>query len=373
MLEVQKYLLSGHTVAELQDWLKLKVAYSKSLPLMILDYSQTDSPKSHPIVEECRGLTLHTQTFEVVSKLMNRFHEYGQLADRMKRFDWSSCIGWDKKDGSLFRLFHFADRWMIGTRFSFGDHPVDATGITWEELFLKATGFPNLQIFERVLDPQKGYAFELCSLHNKVVQTYEYPRAFLLSVFKGGLELSDEEADKAAALIDVPRPTKYIFRNIGEADAHNSQMSSFDPTYEGLVLKDKNNERWKRHTETYQALHRMMGGDGVDKTNPYIPRNLLPFVMTGRREFIVAQHPSAAEYFDKAQKKVDQAFKNLYLTWQECHAIKDQKTFAQAVTERTRFSGILFRLRREKGDAQTTEDLKKAWMESEDLILKVVF
>jgi hypothetical protein len=44
-----------------------------------------------------------------------------------------------------------------------------------------------------------------------------------------------------------------------------------------------------------------------------------------------------------------------------------------AIKPKTRFTSILFQLRKELGKDQTEEALRKKWKESGDLILKVMF
>mgnify|MGYP000921629595 FL=1 len=74
MLEVQKYLKSGKTLEDLKNELAIKTTHHDSLPLVILNYDQIESrPKDHPIVRECRGLTLRSDNFDLVGKSFNRF------------------------------------------------------------------------------------------------------------------------------------------------------------------------------------------------------------------------------------------------------------------------------------------------------------
>ena len=58
MLNVQNYLRSGKTLDDLTDELGIKSTPHENLPLVILNYSQIDSPKTDAIVRECRGLIL---------------------------------------------------------------------------------------------------------------------------------------------------------------------------------------------------------------------------------------------------------------------------------------------------------------------------
>ena len=45
--------------------------------LFVLNYDQIESPKTHPIVQECRSLILDKQ-FNVVSRSFDRFFNFGE-------------------------------------------------------------------------------------------------------------------------------------------------------------------------------------------------------------------------------------------------------------------------------------------------------
>src|SRR6185436_4501314 len=85
-LEVQKVLRSGKTPEELMAELGLRFAYHPTDPLVILNYDQIESPKTHSIVRECRSLVLEMGTWNCVSKSFNRFYNWGEVQDEMKLF-----------------------------------------------------------------------------------------------------------------------------------------------------------------------------------------------------------------------------------------------------------------------------------------------
>lgn len=96
-LEVQKYLRSGKTLENLKAELEIKSNVSGDL--VILNYSQTDSPKAHPIVMECRGLVLEMGTWNLVMQSFSRFFNYGENLEITKEFDFSKAIALSKIDG----------------------------------------------------------------------------------------------------------------------------------------------------------------------------------------------------------------------------------------------------------------------------------
>lgn len=59
MLEVVKYLLSGKTLADLQAKYSVTPRRHGKFPnLVLLKYSQINSPMDEPLVQECRGIIL---------------------------------------------------------------------------------------------------------------------------------------------------------------------------------------------------------------------------------------------------------------------------------------------------------------------------
>ncbi len=113
MLNVQKYLKYGKTIEDLAAELGIKSQKHDTLPLVILNYDQIESPKTHPIVRECRGLILNSDTYDLVAKSFNRFFNWGEVADELKLFDFSDFYTSTKEDGSLVTLFYFDDKWFI--------------------------------------------------------------------------------------------------------------------------------------------------------------------------------------------------------------------------------------------------------------------
>src|SRR4051812_20747999 len=119
MLKVQEFLQTK-THDDLTAELGIRVTKHPTLPLVILNYDQIESPKTNPIVRECRALTLHGDTHELISKSFSRFFNWGEVVEEMSLFDFSSFTVQEKLDGSLAKLFFFNGRWHGSTRASFG-------------------------------------------------------------------------------------------------------------------------------------------------------------------------------------------------------------------------------------------------------------
>lgn len=369
MLQVQQFLQTG-TFDDLTNQLGIKVVKHESLPLVILNYDQIESPKCHPIVRECRALVLHADTHQVVGKSFDRFFNWGEVLDEAALFDFSDFAVQSKEDGSLVLLYHFDGRWRVNTRGSFAQDNMQFQSITWEQgIVQKALGVHCLE--ELSLDPSICYVCEFCSLWNKVVRSYPTPTLFLLTAFDRNTlrELTIDECDQIAlACPNFRRPVVYRFKGIDEIQAFLEEQSAADPTFEGVVIRDRHGHRWKLKNPTYLSLHRMKGnGD-----NLFNPKNLLPFILSGEEAELLLYFPEVEEAYRSAKAKVDEAYENLRKVWAEHHAIEVQKDFALAIVGKTKFTGILFQLRKQCGKEQTEADLKNLWKQSADAILKMV-
>jgi hypothetical protein len=369
MLEVQKYLLAGKTYEDLNDELAIKATFHPTLPLVILGYSQIDSPKVNEIVRECRGLTLDSRDNSVVGLCMARFFNWGEVQEEQQLFDFSDFTVQEKCDGSLCTIFNFEGGWYANTRGSFGLDTVQGSQYTWQELFCKALGLKSLH----ELDLNKGltYTCEFCSIYNKIVKTHPEPVMYLLTAFDNSTlqELDPVAVDQLALAARFKRPQRYDFKSIEEIQEFLRQCAETDPTYEGVVLCDKDFRRWKCKSLTYLALHHLRGeGD-----NLFHPKHLLPFILTGEEDELLLFYPETKEAYTEVKCKVLLAYINMLETWIEHKDIEEQRAFAQTIIGKTPFTSILFNVRKKQGKEQKLGDLKKEWREAESLILKAVF
>lgn len=113
-MNTQDYLRSGKTFEDLTSELGINVTKHDTLPLVILNYDQIESPKTHPIVRECRGLVLNSENYSLVARAFSRFYNWGEVAEEMPLFDWKTCIADEKVDG----CFHHSTKlnlWNGGT------------------------------------------------------------------------------------------------------------------------------------------------------------------------------------------------------------------------------------------------------------------
>jgi len=369
MLEVQKFL-QDNSHDELTAQLGIKLTFHETLPLVICNYDQIESPKTHPIVRECRALVLNSQTHELVARSFSRFFNWGEVADEMPLFDFSNFAVQTKEDGSLVLIYFWNGEWHINTRGSFALDNMQFQEFTWRFAILQALGFASMNELDAHLDRSVAYVGEFCSPWNKIVRRYDKPVVYLLTAFRGLNELPHDECDALAADAHMlVRPQRFNFTTMEEVQEFLTEMSASDPTYEGVVIRDVGNRRWKIKSPTYLGLHKLRGeGDNI-----WNPKHLIPFIMTGEADELLTYFPEVEETYRKYEASVNEEYAKLEAVMNSTQGIAEQKDYALAIMGKTPFTGLLFQLRKEHGKTVTAQALRKAWRDSSDTILKFVF
>jgi hypothetical protein len=318
------FLLSGGTLEQLTERLGIKVVLSDDGKRAILNYSQIDSSKRHPIVRECRGLTLEVGTWKVVARGFPRFFNWGEIPEEDEKFDWVDPVVQEKADGSLMLVYKYDGKLRVNTRGSFAQgEPCQGLGKSWEELFWDTSVNPHA--LDEMTTEGMTWVFEFCSPYNKVVRRYDKPTAYLLSCFiNDDRELGPMFCDDAATHMGVERPRRYKART--KADLDNLLALETDPTFEGFVVRDRNERRVKVKSAKYVALHHMKGeGD-----NLFAPKNLVPFILGTPEEKgeLLTYFPEVKETYERLEIEVKMLKEQMLHLWESAKGEPTQKEFA---------------------------------------------
>jgi hypothetical protein len=367
MLAVQEYLKSGKTFDDLHTELGIEVNRSKKLPLVNLNYNQTNSPKTHPIVRECRGLTLRSDDYSLVARSFWRFFNWGEVADEMPLFNWDKATAYEKIDGSLVKFYFFEGEWRVETRGSFADMPMFynewqaqyhnmPVDWTWKQGILVALNMKDLNELDSYLDRSCTYACEFCSLWNKVVKDYPKPVIYQLSRFVGEEEIGPKSV---SCFLDV---RQFPLRNADDVvkfvTAHEGRE------LEGCVVKDDALRRWKIKNPKYLSLHKMKGANGDAL---YHPKSLFPYIMEGEGDELLAVYPEVKDVFRHYKKMVDECYAQLNELYESTKHIENQKEFALAIVGKHKLHGLLFEARKHG------VSLKHTWHACPDYVYKGLF
>ena len=376
-MKIQEYLsTTGNSLDTLSQELGIEVCRHDHLPLVILNYSSFESPRTHPIVRECRGLVLELNSWEVVASCFPRFFNWGEIPEEDQLFDWDTCIAQAKEDGSLGLLYNYKGEWLFNTRGSFADLNIIHASVTWANLFKTAIGINSFNDFNSKLGFDKTYVFELVSPFNQVVRQYPDPAVYLLSTFSKNQELHIQETndiykEMLKSGLQVLQPEIFEFNGPEEAIQHLESLSVEDETFEGYVFRDANNNRIKIKSKTYIELHYTRG----EGNNLFHPRYQIDWILNGETEEIINYFPLVEKSINEHKEIVENAFEDLKQTWEENWQIEDRKEFAEKIMnpKKCRFFGLLFYMRDKYGKNQNLSLLKQMWKESDEFILKLLF
>jgi T4 RnlA family RNA ligase len=360
MLEVQRFLINEmerglskeEAFAELTKQFGIKVqSYDHYVGL---NYDQIESPKSHPIVMECRALVLHRDTLAVARRAFDRFFNYNECPEFYNDFDIGRAKVFEKEDGSLIPMwFDFVKgTWEVGTRsmiFAEGDHIM---GGTFREKIFAAFGIESEEEFQEKmfdLETQYTYIFEYVGPSNRIVRRYEKDEMVLLAIRdkETGNYLSHFEVVGTAYYLQNSqglnvRPVKIY--NMGSFHEIIAAIKELPALEEGYVCFDPvSGKRVKLKNPSYVAIHQMRGEGQLSMKRVY------SLVLENDHEEYLAYYPEDRVHFEPVVAAVKELEKKLHDEWEEVKDIVDQKDFALMVKDLP-FSGVLFMARKRKTD-----------------------
>ena len=360
MLEVQKLLEAkvSSGLSELQAFeclnteLGIKVKHYEDKGITLLDYDQIDSPKSHPIVIECRSLILYTDDFQLVSMKFPRFFNLGENPEYYKDFDWKKSIVFEKLDGSLVGVYCLQGNWYISTRgMAFAEGNNQLGDGTFQQDIIEAFGLSSYdefnERFKSFYDEAFTFIFEYCSPRNKVVTPYDKPIMVLTGITNrdddsnyclGDLKCSCWKMKEVSGL-NVRLPEIYDFNDI---DNLVKKANELEGLKEGFVVWDEaTNKRCKIKSSTYVLAHSLRGNDPVPTR-----KNLLKLVFTGEVDEFVSYFPEWKDDVDSVLLEVETFKVNLNETYDKVKHLESQKDFALAVKD-THGNAFLFSARKQ--------------------------
>jgi hypothetical protein len=358
--KTQKGMEPVQAVASLADELAIRSTFHPLDPLVILNYDQIHSPKKNDIVRDCRGLTLELGSWDVVARSFRRFFNAGEDREGDDRFDWQNFNADAKEDGSLALLYRYQGSWRVNTRGSFALGEIGpGVGMTWEETFYQGLDEMGMD------DLPEGYTFvfELCSPYNRVVRRYDQVTLFLLTAFHNatGTEPSEALLDRWAQLLQVERPRRFSFVSLDDIRCYLEEVEK-DPTFEGVVVRDRYGERLKVKSSRYVALHHLH-----DNGNLFLTKRLLPLILQNEVAEVALCFPEVVEKSFDVVEKLYGPYGRMLAVWEIARGLPTQKEFALFVTKHTKLAAVLFEARKQGREPADV------FRQSESYLLKTVF
>lgn len=310
-LKIQEYLRSGKTLVTLKS--ELGIEYNEYGSLVILNYSQIDSPKTDPIVLECRGLILEKDSWDVICYPLKRFFNHGEVLEITESFDFNKAVGLEKLDGTMVSLFNYKDQWLMSTRGVIENTSyVGMADITFKELFNKtAEQYPD---FWKNLDKQYTYCFELTALENRVVTIY-HERSLHLILMRDVetlKELSIGEFNGWATKLGVSTPKTVSIKNGDEllelakklATLEEGFVAVIDSSYDesGLCFK-----RVKVKNPAYVAIHHLKDRSGRSM------RSFISLIRGNNEAEFLGYFPEFTPLVDQVKKSYNRYLEDIIL------------------------------------------------------------
>lgn len=335
---------------------------------IVLNYNQIESPRFNSIVDECRGLILRKETWEVLARSFNRFYNLceGVQSDKNTtldvqrvatmdgsyqetKMDINGAVIQEKLDGSLISMYFDGEKWCFATRkMAFGEGK-SVFGRTFADVFKSSDEFPSVMNFVSSDDQFKKYTlvFELTGPENRVVTPYEGTHITLIGARfnEYGWEASSSFLDGWAAKMKCPRPKTY---KVYSWENVMSLVSEFPSMQEGVVILFENEKgfmRVKCKNPKYVAIAHMRENGGIS------PKNVLKLVMENEQHEYLKYFECDKKYFDFVEKEYKDVFDRVNRIAAETMSIEDQKTFALTIMKMTKTpieNGILFGIRKGK-------------------------
>lgn len=331
MLAIQQYLFSGKTLNDLESEYSITHKRHGKYPnLVLLKYSQIDSPMSEKIVQECRGIIFdQNNNWKVVSRAFDKFFNYQESL--AAKIDWSTAKVQEKLDGSMMVVYPYNGEWLVQSSGS-----PDASGNVGNTLFTFASLFWQTVKECGLLIPSPEYnvcfTFELMSPYNRVV--VPHTRKSIILIGCRSLDNQNElELESFSNVLNVPCVRSFPLDSIEKI------ITSFDHinplSQEGYVVVDANFNRIKVKHPGYVAIHHAK--DGVSD------KSLLEIIRNGEEAEVVSYFPNLKEVFDSLKEKYENLIEKIIYIWEENKNIKLKKDFALKIKNFS-YSGILFAL-----------------------------
>lgn len=340
-MKVQDYLRSGKTLADLETEYAIKSRVCDELGVVSLNYNQILSLMSERICQECRGLILELETWNVVNKSFDKFFNHGK--QEAATLDWSTARVEEKLDGSLICIYYHRGEWRIASRgVADASGDVGTNGMTFRDLVmttLRGMGIDWVDL-QDLLKRNMCYSFELTGPENRVIVPYWERRLTLLAAWHRETLIESDAANCDIVVWGrIPCVRRYAL-NVSSCEQLAELAAVINPADgEGYVVVDANYNRVKVKSPLYVAASTLVSGLTTTKQH-------LELLMSDKYDDIAALLPDFVRTeIDKVAANVQRMAETIMETYAAIRFIESQKDFAAESTKYP-YSPILFGLRK---------------------------
>lgn len=343
MLNVQKYLLENGIQA-LKDNYGIIVKEYEDEPVIVLNYSQIDSPKNDPITNECRGLILSSDFETVLCRSFDRFFNCGEANETVENLGDYTIL--EKLDGSLINVWFYPKYGSFeastrGTAFAEAETMYGPS--FWEIIENNILDVPIPVLCDN-FNINYTYIFELTSPYNRVVKHHTESKLTLIGIrsnktgeFFSYDELRYFHSSNLSYHKNIELVDKYEFSSIDEIMNKFDDSNPFDEGY--VIWNEKNGHRVKIKNPAYVAIHHLRN-NGV-----LAPKNIVHLVHKNEHEEYLSYFETDREFFQPYIDAYNKMVEDINQLWDTVKDIEDQKTFALHVKDKP-FAGIMFSMKK---------------------------
>lgn len=339
MLAVQNYIKEHGLDALCNNFAINAKRHSKYNNLVLLKYSQLESPLSNPVVQECRGIILdEADDWKVVCYNYKKFFNYSE--PNAAKIDFSKSKIYEKVDGSLMQLYYYNGEWNVatsGTPDASGD--VGDFGFTFAELFW---GVWNELGYSLPKDTNNCYAFELTTQYNLIVVQHQKSDITL----HGGrnLETMKELNPVVEAHTNNWKCVKiFPFDSMDALLEVTNSLNGIEQ--EGFVVVDSSEGEYKRvklKCENYVRLAHLKESCTTSK------RQMLEIIRKNESDEFLSYFPQFTDMYYDIKLKLEHLIGKIEGFYEAVKDIEDRKTFALKVKD-WKYSGAVFAMRFHEG------------------------
>jgi hypothetical protein len=350
MLKIQKYIIENGFEKAVNDFqLKVREYDNK----VLLKYDQLSAPTlmANIEVQECRGLILEKDTWNVMSLAFTKFFNADE--SNAHKVDWNTAHVLEKLDGTLIQVYWdwTNEEWYAGTTGTAegGGEVNNKIGTTFNSLFWD-TVTKQYALNPCMFDKNHVYVFELTTPYNIVVKPHGESSATLLTVRNRVTlkELSWKDLYMVSESLRVPLVKKFDL-NANNVGVLLKTFENMPWSEEGYVVVDANFNRIKIKNPAYVAVHHLKG-----KTAEH---NIITIVKSNEIEEFASTFPERKDELLRLKENYDKLTEKLNNVWFELSTRKpknitreEKKRYAMDVFEvcgkyeLKQFTGLYFGL-----------------------------
>lgn len=349
-LEVLKLINSNRNWREILSQEPYNIIIKDKGQYTLLKYDQLNSDMSNHIVQECRGLIIKPDVFQltsnppiqqykIASMRFTKFFNYGQKEAAKLEFP---CEASEKIDGSLIGVWYDETGWHVSTsgNVDASDAPVnignyqsyrDIFNLAWDDTF-----------FDK-LNKDCTYMFELVSPYTRLIVPYKETKLYLLSI-RNNVTLEEFDRVNISLIAEllfgdkITSPKSFMCNNIAEVQSAVEKLTEDSENFEGFVLCDKHFNRIKLKSSTYANLF-FIKGEGI-----FSDKKILKLILDEQDDDILGHFPEYTDDFNKIRRGLSlfiTHLKNILKDGEQNYHC-DKKEFAQWAKQ-YQYSDILFK------------------------------